>query len=120
MYGETGFSLVSLKSVTVGSELKTNCLEHEARDPQTGIQNTFTCLMQTLWSSGNGWSKNVSWKTKKISERFSRGIGLNIIILGIVSLCTDLSSQMVFPLIPLYLTSVLAAGHLSLTFPPLK
>ena len=52
----------------------------------------------------------MSRKTKKISERFFRGIGLNIIILGIVSLCTDLSSQMVFPLIPLYLTSVLAAG----------
>ncbi len=46
----------------------------------------------------------------KISGRFFSGIGLNIIILGIVSLCTDLSSQMVFPLIPLYLTSVLAAG----------
>ncbi len=48
----------------------------------------------------------------KISEGLFRGIGLNIIILGLVSLCTDLSSQMVFPLIPLYLTSVLAAGAL--------
>jgi MFS family permease len=44
------------------------------------------------------------------NDRFFRGIGQNILILGIVSLCTDLSSQMVFPLIPLYLTSVLAAG----------
>lgn len=45
-----------------------------------------------------------------MNNRFFRGIGTNILILGIVSLCTDLSSQMVFPLIPLYLTSVLAAG----------
>ncbi len=44
------------------------------------------------------------------NHRFFRGIGTNVLILGIVSLCTDLSSQMVFPLIPLYLTSVLAAG----------
>jgi len=38
------------------------------------------------------------------------GITLNIILLGLVSLLTDLSSQMVFPLIPLYLTTVLGAG----------
>lgn len=38
------------------------------------------------------------------------GITRNIIILGLVSLFTDLSSQMVFPLIPLFLTSVLGAG----------
>ena len=57
MYAETVFFLISLKSVTVGSELKNNCQEHETRDPSTGIQNTFTCLMQTLCSSGNGRSK---------------------------------------------------------------
>lgn len=45
-----------------------------------------------------------------VNNRFFRGIGTNVLILGIVSLCTDLSSQMVFPLIPLYLTSVLAVG----------
>ena len=44
------------------------------------------------------------------NQWFFRGIGPNILVLGMVSLCTDLSSQMVFPLIPLYLTSVLAAG----------
>ena len=49
-------------------------------------------------------------KLRAVSDRFFRGIGTNILILGIVSLCTDVSSQMVFPLIPLYLTSVLAAG----------
>lgn len=41
---------------------------------------------------------------------FFYGIGRNVIILGVVSLCTDLSSQMVFPLIPLFMVSVLGAG----------
>ena len=44
------------------------------------------------------------------ANKFIKGITLNIIILGFVSLFTDLSSQMVFPLIPLFLTSVLGAG----------
>lgn len=39
-----------------------------------------------------------------------RGITRNVLLLGIVSLFTDLSSQMVFPLIPLYLFSVLGTG----------
>ena len=39
-----------------------------------------------------------------------RGITRNILILGFVSLFTDLSSQMVFPLIPLFLTTALGAG----------
>ncbi len=34
----------------------------------------------------------------------------NIYLLGLVSLFTDLSSQMVFPLLPLFMTSVLGAG----------
>jgi MFS family permease len=38
------------------------------------------------------------------------GIGRNIFILGLVSLFTDLSSQMVFPLIPLFMTTVLGSG----------
>jgi len=39
-----------------------------------------------------------------------RGLTRNIIIVGFVSLFTDLSSQMVFPLIPLFLTSIIGAG----------
>ncbi|MCL4396360.1 MAG: MFS transporter [Chloroflexi bacterium] len=35
---------------------------------------------------------------------------LNVIILGITSFLTDVSSEMVYPLIPLYLTSVLGAS----------
>jgi len=42
--------------------------------------------------------------------RFFQGITRNILILGLVSLFTDLSSQMVFPLIPLFLTTVSGAG----------
>jgi len=38
-------------------------------------------------------------------EIFS-GITGNIFIMGVVSLFTDLSSQMIFPLIPLFLTTV--------------
>lgn len=38
------------------------------------------------------------------------GLTRNIFILGLVSLFTDISSQMVFPLMPLFLTTVLGAG----------
>ena len=48
-----------------------------------------------------------SYSMNKIS--FLKGLTRNIIIVGFVRLFTDLSSQMVFPLIPLYLIS-LGAG----------
>ncbi len=48
-------------------------------------------------------------RTYKQIDFFS-GITRNIFIMGMVSLFTDLSSQMVFPLIPLFLTSVLGCG----------
>ncbi len=38
------------------------------------------------------------------------GITRNVFILGLVSLFTDLSSQMVFPLIPLFMVTVLGSG----------
>ncbi len=41
---------------------------------------------------------------------FFKGIGRNIVVLGLVSLLTDISSQMVFPLIPLFMVTVLGAG----------
>jgi len=43
-------------------------------------------------------------------HRVFRGITRNVLLLGFVSLFTDLSSQMVFPLIPLYLFGVLGTG----------
>jgi MFS family permease len=45
-----------------------------------------------------------------------KGITRNIFLLGLVSLFTDLSSQMVFPLIPLFLTSVIGAGAFAVGF----
>ncbi len=41
---------------------------------------------------------------------FFRGITRNIFVLGLVSMFTDLSSQMVFPLIPLFMTTILGTG----------
>jgi len=38
------------------------------------------------------------------------GIDKNVLSLGWVSLFTDISSQMIFPLIPLFLANVLGAG----------
>ena len=45
-----------------------------------------------------------------IRASMMKGVGTNIIILGFVSLFTDLSSQMVFPLIPLFLSTTLGAS----------
>ncbi|MFH0904714.1 MAG: MFS transporter [Methanobacteriota archaeon] len=45
-----------------------------------------------------------------MNKQIFKGITRNIFILGVVSLFTDLSSQMVFPLIPLFMVSVLGAG----------
>ncbi|HUW42642.1 MAG TPA: MFS transporter [Thermoplasmata archaeon] len=42
--------------------------------------------------------------------RSIRGLGRNVILLGIVSLLADVSSEMVNPIIPIYLTVVLAAS----------
>ena len=38
------------------------------------------------------------------------GITGNVLILGLVSFCTDVSSEMIYPLLPLFLTGVLGAG----------
>ncbi len=43
-------------------------------------------------------------------RRWFWGLSRNVILLGLVSFFTDLSSQMIFPLLPLYLVSVLGAG----------
>lgn len=39
-----------------------------------------------------------------------KGITGNVLILGLVSLLTDISSEMIYPLLPLFLTTVLGAG----------
>ncbi|MFA6281597.1 MAG: MFS transporter, partial [Candidatus Omnitrophota bacterium] len=45
----------------------------------------------------------------KFKNIFS-GVSRNVIVLGLVSLFTDLSSQLVFPLLPLYITTVLGGS----------
>ena len=49
-------------------------------------------------------------KDKGVGIGFFKGITFNVILLGFVSLFTDLSSQMVFPLLPLFLTTSLGAN----------
>ncbi|MFZ3209344.1 MAG: MFS transporter [Geobacteraceae bacterium] len=39
-----------------------------------------------------------------------KGITGNVLVLGLVSLLTDVSSEMIYPLLPLFLTTVLGAG----------
>jgi MFS family permease len=43
-----------------------------------------------------------------------RRLGANVITLGAVSLLTDVASEMIYPLLPLFLTSVLMAGPAAL------
>lgn len=49
-------------------------------------------------------------RNNNMNKQIFKGITRNIFILGLISLFTDLSSQMVFPLIPLFMVSVLGAG----------
>ncbi|MGB9372326.1 MAG: MFS transporter [Halobacteriota archaeon] len=44
-------------------------------------------------------------------DRLLTGLGPNVIVLGLVSLFTDISSEMIYPLIPLFLVSVLGASY---------
>ena len=43
-----------------------------------------------------------------------RRLPATVIALGFVSLLTDLSSEMIYPLLPLFLTTMLAAGPAAL------
>lgn len=44
------------------------------------------------------------------SERRIFGFNLNVFFLGVVSLLTDISSEMIFTLVPLFLSNVLGAA----------
>lgn len=41
-----------------------------------------------------------------MKKKFLQGLGLNIFLLGLVSLLTDLSSEMVMPILPMYITAL--------------
>jgi MFS family permease len=43
-------------------------------------------------------------------RRLLAGVSTNVLVLGIVSLLTDMSSEMVYPILPLFLTSIGASG----------
>ena len=43
-----------------------------------------------------------------------RALPATVLALGLVSLFTDLSSEMIYPLLPVFLTTVLGAGALAL------
>jgi MFS family permease len=47
-------------------------------------------------------------------KRVRRGVPGTVVALGVVSLLTDLSSEMIYPLIPVFLTTVLGAGAMAL------
>jgi len=46
----------------------------------------------------------------KKRDRLLTGISTNVLILGLVSLLTDMSSEMIFPILPLFLTGIGATG----------
>ncbi len=46
---------------------------------------------------------------KSKPSRLLQGLGRNVVILGVVSLFTDISSEMLYPIVPLFLTTVLNA-----------
>ncbi len=46
--------------------------------------------------------------------RWRRGLSRNVVILGAVSLLNDGASEMIYPLLPAFLTSVLGAGPAAL------
>jgi MFS family permease len=56
-----------------------------------------------------GKDDKVMKKPRWITSFFA-GVTRNVLVLGLVSMFTDVSSQMIFPLLPLYLVSVLGAG----------
>jgi MFS family permease len=53
--------------------------------------------------------RNVAVQTVASERSPIRGISRNVFLLGLVSLCTDTSTEMIYPLIPLFLTQVLGA-----------
>jgi MFS family permease len=49
-------------------------------------------------------------KRKRVKRRIYAGITTNVLVLGIVSLLTDMSSEMIYPILPLFLTAIGATG----------
>ncbi|HUU07064.1 MAG TPA: MFS transporter, partial [Thermoplasmata archaeon] len=45
-------------------------------------------------------------------RRLLRGVSANVVLLGVVSLLTDLSTEMIIPILPMFLLSLGATGLL--------
>lgn len=48
--------------------------------------------------------------TPTLKMRVFRGISTNVLVLGVVSFLTDMSSEMIYPILPLFLTAIGATG----------
>lgn len=48
----------------------------------------------------------------KSKRRMLKGVSLNVVVLGVVSMLTDMSSEMIIPILPFFLVSVGATGLL--------
>jgi len=46
----------------------------------------------------------------KVKRKILAGVSTNVLVLGIVSLLTDMSSEMIYPILPLFLLSIGATG----------
>ena len=58
-------------------------------------------------SNGPDVKERTSSKTKR---RLLSGVSTNVLVLGVVSLLTDMSSEMIYPILPLFLTAIGATG----------
>ncbi|MCG7840361.1 MAG: hypothetical protein MIO87_00455, partial [Methanomassiliicoccales archaeon] len=47
---------------------------------------------------------------QRLRKGIFTGISVNVLVLGMVSLLTDMSSEMIFPILPLFLTGIGATG----------
>ncbi|RLI89306.1 MAG: MFS transporter [Candidatus Altiarchaeales archaeon] len=47
---------------------------------------------------------------QKTENRFLQGIGINVLLLGIVSFLTDISSEMIHPLLPMFIVALGGSG----------
>jgi len=45
-----------------------------------------------------------------MKDEVMKGVGSNVTMLGVVSFLTDVSSEMIFPILPIFLTAILGAG----------
>jgi MFS family permease len=52
----------------------------------------------------------ISQGSNRLKRRLLAGISTNVLVLGIVSLLTDMSSEMIYPIMPLFLSIIGASG----------